>query len=45
MVATVVLGLVRLVLVPIDAAGPSRWRLSLRRFSLRLRNPAAHAPR
>jgi len=32
-----VLGLLRLARVPLDAAGPSRSRLALRRLSLRLR--------
>ena len=32
-----VLGLLRLVLVPLDAVGPSRPRLALRRLSLRFR--------
>lgn len=37
MVAAMVLGLLRLVLVPLDAVGPSRPRRALRRLSLRFR--------
>ncbi len=37
------LGLLRLVLVPLDAVGPSRPRLALRRLSLRFRAPAVYA--
>lgn len=36
-IATVARGLLRLALLPLDAAGPSRSRLALRRLSLRLR--------
>jgi len=43
MVAAMALGLVRLVLVPIDLAGPSRPRLALRRLGLRLREHAVYA--
>ncbi|HZU18376.1 MAG TPA: hypothetical protein VFD01_17460 [Candidatus Dormibacteraeota bacterium] len=42
MLAKIVLSLVRLVLIPLDVAGPSRPRLVLRRLSLRLRDPAPH---
>jgi hypothetical protein len=37
MVAAMVLSLLRIARVPLDAAGPSRPRLALRRLSLRLR--------
>ena len=37
-----VLGLVRLLLVPLDAAGPSRPRRALRRLSLRFRGSVLH---
>jgi hypothetical protein len=37
MVAAMALKLLRLLLVPLDAAGPSRPRLALRRLILRLR--------
>jgi hypothetical protein len=37
MAVRLVLVLLRLILVPLDAAGPSRTRLALRRLSLRLR--------
>jgi len=43
MVAAMVLSLLRLVLVPIDFAGPSRSRLALRRLGLRLRTHAVYA--
>jgi hypothetical protein len=39
MVAATVLSLVRIVLVPLDLAGPSRPRLALRRLSLRFKSP------
>jgi hypothetical protein len=42
MVARMVLGFLRLLLVPIDAAGPSGARLALRRLSLRFRAPAQY---
>ncbi len=37
MAVRLALTLLRLILVPLDAAGPSRMRLALRRLSLRLR--------
>jgi len=37
MVATMALGLLRIASVVVDAAGPSRPRLALRRLRLRLR--------
>jgi hypothetical protein len=43
MVATMVLGLLRLVLVPLDAVGPSRSRLALRRLSLRFKEPTVYS--
>jgi hypothetical protein len=39
MVAATVLSLVRIVLVPLDLAGPSRPRLALRRLSLHFKSP------
>jgi hypothetical protein len=43
--ARMILGFLRLVLVPLDAAGPSRPRLAIRRLSLRFRAPADYAER
>lgn len=43
MMSAMVRGLVRLALVPLDLAGPSRSRLALRRLSLRFRTPAVQA--
>lgn len=45
MVATVARGLLRLASVVVDAAGPSRPRLALRRLSLRFRPGATYADR
>jgi hypothetical protein len=45
MVAAMALGLLRLASVLVDAAGPSRPRLALRRFSLRFRTSAVYADR
>src|SRR5215472_8347418 len=43
MVAAMALALLRLLLVPLDAVGPSRPRRALRRLSLRFRAPAEFA--
>jgi hypothetical protein len=45
MVAAVALGLLRLASVVLDAAGPSRPRLALRRLGLRFRPAATYADR
>jgi len=45
MLAAMVLSLIRLARVPLDAAGPSRPRLALRRLSLRLRSHTVTAER
>jgi hypothetical protein len=43
MVAAMVLSLLRIALVPLDAAGPSRQRLAVRRFRLRFQARTARA--
>ncbi len=45
MVAAVALGLLRLASLVVDAAGPSRSRLALRRLSLRFRASAIYPDR
>ncbi len=45
MVAAMALGLLRIASVVVDAAGPSRSRLALRRLRLRFRAHAVYAER
>ena len=45
MVAAMALGLLRIASVVVDAAGPSRSRLALRRLRLRLRTAPVSADR
>jgi hypothetical protein len=45
MVDAMVLSLLRLALVPLNAAGPSRSRLALRRLILRLQTHTVYADR
>ena len=42
MKAAMARGALRLLLVPLDAIGPSRLRLALRRLSLRFRAPVVY---
>jgi hypothetical protein len=45
MVAALALGLLRIASVVVDAAGPSRSRLALRRLGLRFRGSAIYGDR